>query len=132
MKRIPVMLNAVIATTALAAVAAPTTFDIKNEVMAKAQQSEKGVIMVLSTRGDVAANAAFLLASQIKENPGFAPLLVIAEQEKLQNYMQPLALTGEALPAMVFFDKSGRELNRVIAAQPASGAQQRMLTAALR
>ena len=132
MKCTSVMLNAIIATTALTAGAAPVASTIHNEVIAKAQQSDKGVIMVLAPRGDVAADAAFLLAAQIKQNPGYVPLLVIAERTKLQNYMQPLALTGEALPAMVFFDKSGRELNRVIAAQPASGAQQRMLTAALR
>ena len=132
MKRISVMLNAIIATTALTAGAAPVTSTIHNEVIAKAQQSDKGVIMVLAPRGDVAAEAAFLLAAQIKQNPGYAPLLVIAERAKLQDYMQPLALTGESLPAVVFFDKSGRELNRVIAAQPAVGAQQRMLTAALR
>ncbi len=132
MKRISVMLNAIIATTALTAGAAPMTSIIHNEVIAKAQQSDKGVIMVLAPRGDVAADAAFLLAAQIKQNPGYAPLLVIAERAKLQDYMQPLALTGESLPAVVFFDKSGRELNRVIAAQPAAGAQQRMLTAALR
>ncbi|HYG13930.1 MAG TPA: hypothetical protein VD885_07280 [Methylophilaceae bacterium] len=132
MKRISVMLNAIIATTVLAANAAPVTSTIHNEVIAKAEQSDKGVIMVLAPRGDVAAEAAFLLAAQIKQNPGYAPLLVIAERAKLQDYMQPLALTGESLPAVVFFDKSGRELNRVIAAQPAAGAQQRMLTAALR
>ena len=132
MKRISVMLNAIIATTALTAGAAPVTSTIHNEVIAKAEQSDKGVIMVLAPRGDVAAEAAFLLAAQIKQNPGYAPLLVIAERAKLQDYMQPLALTGESLPAVVFFDKSGRELNRVIAAQPAAGAQQRMLTAALR
>ena len=132
MKRISVMLNAIIATTALTAGAAPVASTIHNEVIAKAQQSDKGVIMVLAPRGDVAADAAFLLAAQIKQNPGYAPLLVIAERTKLQNYMQPLALTGESLPAVVFFDKSGREVNRVIAAQPAAGTQQRMLTAALR
>ena len=132
MKRISVMLNAIIATTVLAANATPVTSTIHNEVIAKAEQSDKGVIMVLAPRGDVAAEAAFLLAAQIKQNPGYAPLLVIAERAKLQDYMQPLALTGESLPAVVFFDKSGRELNRVIAAQPAAGAQQRMLTAALR
>lgn len=132
MKRISVMLNAILATTALTAVAAPSTSAIHGEVMAKAQKSDKGVIMVLAPRGDVAAEAAFLLATQIKQNPGYVPLLVIAERGKLQSYMQPLALTGESLPAVVFFDKSGRELNRVIAAQPAVGAQQRMLTAALR
>lgn len=132
MKRISVMLNAILATTALTAMAAPVTSDMQGEVIAKARQSDKGVIMVLAPRGDVAAEAAFLLATQIKQNPGFAPLLVIAEREKLQHYMHPLALTGESLPAVVFFDKSGRELNRVIAAQPAGGAQQRMLTAALR
>ena len=129
MNRISLVLKTIIATTAVTAVAQSNSA-IDAEVMAKAQHSDKGVIMALAPRGDAAAKAAYLLATQIKQNPGYVPLLVIAEQQKLQDYMQPLALTGESLPALVFFDKSGRELNRVIAAQPATA--QRMLTAALR
>ncbi|HEX5539147.1 MAG TPA: hypothetical protein VFX01_05090 [Methylophilaceae bacterium] len=131
MKRISIVLNAVFAMTVLTAGAAPISApaDLQANVMAKAEASRKGVIMVLSGRGDVAANAALLLVSQVKENPGYAPMLMIAEQEKLQAYMKALALSEAALPAVVFFDKSGRELNRVIATKPDA---RNVITAAIR
>lgn len=134
MKRILMALNMVVLMTSLTASAddilAPP--NLQRSLQEKAAESEKGVIMVLSSRGDVAADAAFLLVSQLKDNPGYAPLLLIAEQEKLQGYMKTLALNQESLPAVVFFDKSGREQNRVIAAQPVAGASKRMMTAAIR
>jgi hypothetical protein len=133
MKRILMALNTVVLMTSLTVSADDAlTPNLQRSLQEKAAESEKGVIMVLSGRGDVAADAAFLLVSQLKDNPGYAPLLLIAEQEKLQGYMRALALNQESLPAVVFFDKSGREQNRVIAAQPVEGATQRMMTAAIR
>lgn len=134
MKRILMALNTVFLLTSLTAAAedslAPA--NLQRSLQDKAAESEKGVVMVLSGRGDVAADAAFLLVSQLKENPGYAPMLLIAEQGKLQGYLKTLAMSPESLPAVVFFDKSGRERNRVIAAQPVAGASKRMMTAAIR
>jgi hypothetical protein len=130
MKRILLVLNTVFLMTTLTAVAenqlAPP--DLKASLKEKAAESQKGVIMVLSGRGDVAADAAYLLVSQLKENPGYAPMLTVVEQGKLQEYMKALALSDASLPAVLFFDKSGKELNRVVAAQ----SPRRMLTAAIR
>lgn len=132
MKRILVVLNTIILMTTLTAAADNTQAppDLQASLKEKAAESQKGVIMVLSGRGDVAADAAYLLVSQLKENPGYAPMLTIADQQQLPGYMKALALSGAALPAVLFFDKSGKELNRVVAATSVS--PRRMFTAAIR
>ena len=104
-----------VTTTAEAQVAGS---DFKSRVMAKAAESRKGVIVVISDHGEVAAYATYLLSAQLKQNPGFVPLLLVPEQERLESYMKTLALPRESLPAVIFFNKSGRELGRVIGAQP--------------
>lgn len=92
--------------------------DFKSSVMAKAAESQKGVIVVLSDRGEVAADAAYLLSAQLKQNPGYMPLLLVPEREKLESYMRTLALPRDSLPAVIFFNKSGKELGRIIGVQP--------------
>jgi|EndMetStandDraft_4_1072995.scaffolds.fasta_scaffold153862_2 hypothetical protein len=120
MKPIFLALSGLFAVTSLTATAeAPVVpSDFKSSVMAKAAESQKGVIVVISERGDVAVDAAYLLSAQLKQNPGFVPLLLVPEQEKLEGYMRTLALPRESLPAVIFFNKSGKELGRVIGAQP--------------
>lgn len=120
MKPIFLALSAVLAVTSLTAIAEDPAVnsDFKNSVMTKAAESQKGVIVVISDRGDVAVDAAYLLSAQLKQNPGFVPLLVVPEREKLEVYMKTLALSRESLPAVIFFNKSGKELGRVIGAQP--------------
>ncbi|HZV97462.1 MAG TPA: hypothetical protein VFF74_00585 [Methylophilaceae bacterium] len=118
MKTIFKVLGTAAAITALTATAGTTQSDLKSSVMAKAADSKKGVIVVLSDRGDIAADAAFLLSAQLKQNPGFAPLLVVPERDKLQGYMKTLALPSQALPAVIFFNKSGKEIGRVVGAKP--------------
>lgn len=120
MKPIFLALSSLFAVTSLTATAeAPVVHsDFKSSVMAKAAESQKGVIVVISDRGDVAVDAAYLLSAQLKQNPGFVPLLLVPENEKLESYMRTLALPRESLPAVIFFNKSGKELGRVIGAQP--------------
>ena len=120
MKPIFLALSILLAVTSLTAIAEAQAVhsDFKSSVMAKAAESQKGVIVVLSDRGEVAADAAYLLAAQLKQNPGFVPLLLVAEHERLEGYMRTLALPRESLPAVIFFNKSGKELGRVIGVQP--------------
>lgn len=118
MKTIFKVLGTTVAITALTAIAGTPQSDLKSSVMAKAVDSKKGVIVVLSDRGEIAADAAFLLSAQLKQNPGFSPLLVVPERDKLQGYMKTLALQSQALPAVIFFDKSGKEIGRVVGAKP--------------
>ena len=91
--------------------------ELQASVLAKAAESKNGVIMVITARGKVAADAAYLLATQLPHNPGYAPLLMAVEKDKLNGYLGELKLSNEDLPALIFFDKSGKESGRVVAAQ---------------
>ena len=93
--------------------------DIYTSVLSKAAQSKQGVVLVLTKRGDVAAQAAYLLLAQIKQNRGFAPLFMAVDDVQLPAYMVALGLPSESLPAVIFYNKSGAELARVVAASSA-------------
>ena len=101
------------------ATAGPATAgdELQASVLAKAAESKSGVIMAITARGKIAADSAYLLASQLPYNPGFAPLLMAVDKDKLNRYLGELKLSNDDLPALVFFDKSGKELGRVVAAQ---------------
>ncbi|MES2181152.1 MAG: hypothetical protein V4493_03530 [Pseudomonadota bacterium] len=115
------LVSAVLAIGALTVIAKTSpTFDIHTSVITKAAESEKGVILVLTERGPIAAEAAYMLAAQLKQNEGYAPLLMVADKDKVAGYMSALALPSASLPAMIFFSKSGEELGRVIATKPAT------------
>jgi hypothetical protein len=117
-KRTSILVSTVLAVSALTVIAKTSpTFDIHTSVVTKAAHSEKGVIMVLTERGPVAAEAAYMLLAQIKENEGFAPLLIAAEKDKITGYMSALNLPTASLPAVIFFNKSGKELGRVVATE---------------
>lgn len=93
------------------------TLDIHNTVVAKAAKSEKGVVMVFTERGNAAAEAAYLLLAQVKQNEGYEPLLLAIESEKISGYKAALGLPNTALPAVIFFDKTGEEIARVVPAK---------------
>jgi len=120
MKPFFIALTAVVAVTSLGVTAKVNSEsnDFRTSVLQKAQQSEKGVIVMLSERGQIAADAAYLLSEQLQQNPGYQPLLIVPENAKLQGYKKSLVLNDEALPALIFFDKSGKELNRVTGTLP--------------
>lgn len=96
------------------------TFDIHTSVVSKAAESEKGVVMVVTPRGNAAAEAAYLLLAQAKQNEGFAPLLLTVENEKVAGYKAALGLPNAGLPAVIFFNKSGKEIARVVPAKSAT------------
>ena len=75
--------------------------------------------MVFTERGNVAAEAAYLLLAQTKQNDGYAPLLLAVESEKMAGYKAALGLPHSALPAVIFFNKSGKEIARVVPAKSA-------------
>jgi hypothetical protein len=115
-KRTLMLLTALLAAIALTVVAKPApSADFFTSVAAKAAQSEKGVIVVLTERGAVAAEAAYLLMTQVEQNSGFAPLLMAPEPDELKGYMSALSLSRESLPAVIFYSKEGKELGRVVA-----------------
>jgi spermidine/putrescine-binding protein len=119
-KRTSLLVSAVLAVGALTVFAKTSpTFDIHTNVISKAAQSEKGVILVLTERGDIAAEAAYLLLAQVKQNEGYEPLLLAVESDKVAGYRSALGLPNASLPAVIFFNKSGKEIVRVVAAKSA-------------
>lgn len=120
LKRAPLLLSAALVAGGLTAYAKSSpTFDIHTSVISKAAQSEKGVILVLTERGEVAAEAAYLLLAQIQQNRGYAPLLLAVESDKAAGYKSALNLPEASLPVVIFFNKSGKEIARVVSAKSA-------------
>lgn len=96
-------------------VTAETTQDgVRNLVMQAANASENGVIMAVSERGNKASEASYLLYHQLDHNPGFKPLLMVPVASELNASLQALALSKETLPALIFYDKAGKEMGRVV------------------
>ena len=120
MKPFFIGLTAVVAVTSLGVTAKVNSEsnDFRASLMQKAEQSQKGVIVMLSERGKIAADAAYLLSEQLQQNPGYQPLLVVPEDGRMASYKKSLALKDDALPALIFFDRSGKELNRVTGTLP--------------
>lgn len=120
MKRMPIVISAALAAGAITVYAKTSpTFTIHTNVISKAAQSDKGVILVLTERGEIAAEAAYLLLAQVKQNQGYAPLLLAVEENKIAGYKTALDLPEAALPAVIFFNKSGKEIARVVSAKSA-------------
>lgn len=74
-----IFLRAVLAIGSLSAIAKATN-EFRASVTSKAELSDKGVIVVLTERGDVAVHVAYLLSAQIQQNMGYATLLMATEQ----------------------------------------------------
>lgn len=119
LKHSSMLLGALLMLASLSALAEPAT-ELHATVASKAAESDKGVIVVLTERGDTAVQAAYLLSAQLEQNAGYKPLLMAAEKDKLTGYMNALSLSKTSLPAVIFFDKTGKELNRVISVKPAT------------
>jgi hypothetical protein len=112
----------------LAAVLAAVALNVTAEVKAKSKlpavnnfnNNNKGMIMVVSERGQAASEAAYLLAGIVAHNPGYAPLLMVPaeakskETPKANKTAQALKLSAADLPAVIFFNKAGKEIARVV------------------
>lgn len=119
-KQVPLLASTVLAAAAFTVFAKTSpTFDIHTSVITKAAQSEKGVILVLTERGEIAAESAYLLLAQIQQNAGYAPLLLAVEKDRMAGYKTALNLPEASLPAVIFFSKSGKEIARVVSAKSA-------------
>ena len=116
-KRMSMLLGAILSISSVSVMAEPAT-DLKASVVSKAAESNKGVMVVLTERGDIAVQAAFLLSAQLKQNEGYTPLFLAEEKDKLAAYMKALSLSKASLPAVIFFNKEGKELSRVVSVKP--------------
>jgi DNA-directed RNA polymerase subunit H (RpoH/RPB5) len=90
----------------------------QEEILAKVADTRKGVIVAVTDRGTIAADTAWLLSAQVQKNNEYAPLLMVLKPEDRDRVLSRLKLSDSALPALIFYDRKGREISRVIGAYP--------------
>ena len=79
-----------------------------------------GVIVAVTKSGEIASQTALLLSSQIKQNSNFAPILLVVNTPEKVAMMQSLKLESKSLPALIYFNNAGVEMNRVVNALPSN------------
>lgn len=90
------------------------------EILAKAGEARKGVIVAVTERGNIAADTAWLLSAQVQKSNDYAPLLVVLKPEDREAVLKKFNLKGAPLPALIFYDRRGNEVSRVVGAYPTS------------
>lgn len=90
----------------------------QQEIISKAAEAKKGVIVAVTESGTIAADTAWLLSAQVQKSNDYAPLLVVLKPEDRQAVLDKFKLGDAALPALIFFDRNGNEISRVIGAYP--------------
>jgi DNA-directed RNA polymerase subunit H (RpoH/RPB5) len=91
---------------------------IREEILARTNEAKSGVIVAVTDRGEVAADTAWLLSAQVKGDNNYAPLLLVLKPEERESALETLKLSESSLPALIYYDRHGREISRVIGALP--------------
>ncbi|HEY3325615.1 MAG TPA: hypothetical protein VGK14_00430 [Novimethylophilus sp.] len=102
----------------------------QEDILAKAADAKKGVIVAVTERGNIAADTAWLLSAQVQKSNDYAPLLVVLKPEDRDVVLKKLKLVDDALPALIFFDRRGNEISRVIGAYPTASLKKLRAVAA--
>ena len=97
---------------------------LRSEILAKAQHARKGVIVAVTKPGPIAAETAWLLSAQVVGSDKHAPLLLVLKPDEKEKILQSLELHEAALPALIYYDRAGREINRIIGALPSQRIKQ--------
>lgn len=87
-------------------------------ILTRAQEAKSGVIVAVTDRGEVAADTAWLLSAQVMQDNRYAPYLLVLNSEERERALKTLKLSEGALPALIYYDRHGREISRVIGALP--------------
>ena len=82
--------------------------------------SKGGLVVAVTEHGEIAANTAWLLSRQMQSGQHKTPILLVLKPETRQETLQSLNLVDSELPALIFLDSNGKELNRVVDAAPSA------------
>ena len=94
--------------------------NLDSQIASRTVQSKGGLIVAVTERGEVAANTAWLLSNQAQKNERYKPILLVLKPEDRIETLKALKLDASALPALIFLDSNGNELNRVVEAGPST------------
>jgi hypothetical protein len=99
--------------------------DLQSTIRIKAATSKRGVIVAVTEPGPHAADAAWLLSQQTRPDSGYVPYLLVVSAEQRKQIYRELRLPDNSSPALLFFDRTGHEISRVIGVRPAHTPWQR-------
>jgi DNA-directed RNA polymerase subunit H (RpoH/RPB5) len=91
---------------------------MQKSILARAQEGGDGVIVAVTKRGNIAADTAWLLSAQVKQNDSYVPLLLVLKPDESESELKTFGLTETMLPALIYYDHNGREISRVIGVYP--------------
>jgi DNA-directed RNA polymerase subunit H (RpoH/RPB5) len=91
---------------------------MQKSILARAQEGRDGVIVAVTKRGNIAADTAWLLSAQVKQNDSYVPLLLVLKPDESESELKTFGLTETMLPALIYYDHNGREISRVIGVYP--------------
>jgi hypothetical protein len=77
---------------------------IREGILAHAHEAKSGVIVAVTERGQVAADTAWLLSAQVKQDSSYAPLLLVLKPEDREITLKTLKLLESSLPALIYYD----------------------------
>jgi DNA-directed RNA polymerase subunit H (RpoH/RPB5) len=97
---------------------------IRETILARAHESNKGIIVAVTERGEVAAETAWLLSAQVIRNDSYVPFLLVLKPEERVSVLKALKLSDATLPTLIYYDRHGREISRIVGALPTSSIKQ--------
>lgn len=101
-------------TTAITSATGPTA----KELLARVQESKGKVILAVTDSGKVAADTAWLLSAQVNKDPSYTPVFVVLKPDERDSVLKTLKLSEGSLPALIYYNRQGSEVSRVIGALP--------------
>jgi DNA-directed RNA polymerase subunit H (RpoH/RPB5) len=105
-------------TFAVSAIAGEEDASLQSQIATRAYLNKSGVIVGVSEQGTDAASTAWLVSSQMQQNPSYSPMLVVLQDDARVEILKSLKLSAAQLPALIYYDKAGRETMRVVGALP--------------
>jgi len=97
---------------------------IRHDILTHAHAAKSGVIVAVTERGNMAEEAAWLLSAQVVRDNSYAPLLVVLDHGNRSQVFNSLKLRENSLPALIFYNRKGGEISRVIGTLPSSSIKQ--------
>jgi len=95
---------------------------IEQRVVAKIQQSGKGVILGIAAHGEDATALTDKLLTEVESNRYYAPVFITSEGLGFQQQLKRFGLAQDQLPAVIYFNQQGHEISRAVKVRAVTNA----------
>jgi hypothetical protein len=109
-------LSLVFVTNAMAGETGTVTLD--DQITSHADINKQSLVVAVTEPGASAVDTAWLLSSQVQGSRADTPILLVLQPETRDETLKFLKLSAPELPALIYLDSNGNQLNRVVKAAP--------------